>query len=226
MRYERMETGRFIERPNRFIAYVEIDGKKEIAHVKNTGRCREILVEGAKVYLEKSDNASRKYIYSLVAVYKGDMLINIDSSAPNRAVGEWLQNGGLFDNATLIKPEKTYGKSRFDFYAEHRERKTFIEVKGVTLERDGVVLFPDAPTERGSKHLLHLCECVKDGYEAYIIFVIQMKDVTHFEPNCKTDKAFSDNLKKAYECGVKVIAYDCEITEKTMEIRNEVKVKI
>ena len=226
MKYKNIKQAVFIERLNRFVAKVDLEGEEILCHVKNTGRCREILVEGARVYLEKSDNTSRKYIYSLVAVFKGDMLINIDSSAPNRAVGEYLHNGGLFDNATLIKPEKTYGKSRFDFYVEHGGKKAFIEVKGVTLEKDGVLMFPDAPTERGSKHLRHLCECVKDGYEAYVIFVIQMDRALYFTPNAQTDREFAENLKLAYESGVKVLAYNCSVSEDTMQIKDKVEVKL
>lgn len=226
MKYEIIKQAVFIERLNRFVAKVSLDGKEILCHVKNTGRCREILVEGAKVYLEKSSNSSRKYPYSLVSVYKGDRLINIDSSAPNKAVGEWLEKGGLFENVTFIKPEKTYGKSRFDFYVEYGGKKAFIEVKGVTLEKDGVLMFPDAPTERGSKHLLHLCECVNYGYEAYVIFVIQMNGALYFTPNGETDKAFADNLKFAYEKGVKILAYDCNVNADSMKIKDKVEIKI
>ena len=226
MKYDNIKQAVFIERLNRFVAKVKLDGEEILCHVKNTGRCREILVEGAKVYLEKSDNTSRKYTYSLISVYKGDRLINIDSSAPNKAVGEWLEKGGLFKNVTLIKPEKTYGKSRFDFYVEYEGKKAFIEVKGVTLEKDGVLMFPDAPTQRGSKHLLHLCECVKDGYEAYALFVIQTDGALYFTSNGETDKAFAENLRFAHNNGVKLLAYDCTVGADSMKIRDKVEIRL
>ena len=177
MKYERIEAGKFLERPNRFIAHVEIAGQKEIVHVKNTGRCAELLIPGATVYVQKTDNPERKTQWDLIGVKKGKRMINMDSQIPNKVVEEWIRKGNLFPNATLIKPETTYKKSRFDLYVEEGNRKIFIEVKGVTLENDGVVKFPDAPTERGIKHLTELCEAVKDGYEAYVFFVIQMKGV-------------------------------------------------
>lgn len=226
MKYECVKPAIFIQRLNRFVARVNLDGEEILCHVKNTGRCKELLIEGTKVFLEKSSNPNRKYAYSLISVYKGDVLFNMDSSAPNRAVGEWLEKGGLFEDATLIKPETTYGKSRFDFYVEHGDKKTFIEVKGVTLERNGKALFPDAPTERGSKHLKHLCECVRDGFEAYALFVIQMDGIESFSPNDETDKAFSENLRLAAESGVNIVAYDCTVTEDTMQIRNKIEVRL
>lgn len=224
MKYERIVEGKFIERPNRFIAYVEIDGKQEIVHVKNTGRCAELLQSGATVYLQKSDNPERKTQWDLIGVKKGKRMINMDSQIPNKVVEEWIRKGNLFPNVTLIKPETTYRQSRFDLYVEEGERKIFIEVKGVTLEMDGVVKFPDAPTERGIKHLNELCDAVKDGYEAYVFFVIQMKGVKYFTPNRKTHAAFADALRRAKELGVNILAYDCKVIKDSIELANEVPV--
>ena len=177
MKYIHMEQAVFIERPNRFIAYVEQAGKREICHVKNTGRCRELLVPGAEIYVQRQSNAARKTPLDLIAVKKGERLINIDSQAHNMAAAEWLRTSGMFGPGAVIKPECRYGNSRFDFYIENGERKAFMEVKGVTLEEEGIVRFPDAPTERGVKHLEELSVCKKAGYEAYVFFVIQMKGV-------------------------------------------------
>lgn len=224
MKYERMEKGRFIERPNRFIAYVEIAGKKETVHVKNTGRCAELLKPGAEVFLQKSDNPERKTQWDLIGVKKGKRMINMDSQIPNKVVEEWIRKGNLFPNATLIKPEKTYKQSRFDLYVEEGERKIFIEVKGVTLEMDGIVKFPDAPTERGVKHIHELCEAVQEGYEAYIFFVIQMKGVRYFTPNMITHAAFGEALYQAQEKGVHVLAYDCKVSKDSIEMGKEVPV--
>ena len=224
MKYERIETGTFLERPNRFIAYVEIAGQKETVHVKNTGRCAELLIPGATVYVQKADNPERKTKWDLIGVKKGKRMINMDSQIPNKVVEEWLREGNLFPDATLIKPETTYKKSRFDLYVEEGNRKIFIEVKGVTLENNGVVKFPDAPTERGVKHLSELCEAVKDGYEAYVFFVIQMKGVKYFTPNMKTHAAFGEALQKAKEQGVHILAYDCRVTKDSIEIEKEVPV--
>ena len=224
MKYERIETGKFLERPNRFIAYVEIAGQKETVHVKNTGRCAELLKPGAEVYVQKADNPERKTQWDLIGVKKGKRMINMDSQIPNKVVEEWLHKGNLFPNATLIRPETTYKKSRFDLYVEEGNRKIFIEVKGVTLEHDGVVKFPDAPTERGVKHLNELCEAVKDGYEAYVFFVIQMKGVKYFTPNMKTHAAFGDALRNAQEQGVHILAYDCKVTKDSIELAKAVPV--
>lgn len=224
MRYENIVKGKFVKRLNRFVAEVEIDGEKLLCHIKNTGRCRELLKEGVTVYLEKSSNAQRKYQYSLVSVRKGERLVNMDSQAPNKAVYEFLKSGRLFENITFIKPESTYKKSRFDFYAEYGGKKAFIEVKGVTLENDGVVSFPDAPTERGARHLEELCECIKEGYEAHIFFAVQMKDVLYFTPNGENDPKFKLTLLKAAGQGVKIHAFDCFVTEKEMVIAEKVKV--
>ena len=224
MKYERIETGKFLERPNRFIAYIEIAGQKETVHVKNTGRCAELLTPGATVYVQKADNPERKTQWDLIGVKKGKRMINMDSQIPNKVVEEWIKKGNLFPDATLIKPETTYKQSRFDLYIEEGERKIFIEVKGVTLENDGVVKFPDAPTERGVKHLNELCEAVKDGYEAYVFFVIQMKGVKYFTPNMRMHAAFGEALRNAKEQGVHILAYDCKVTKDSIEIGQEVPV--
>lgn len=251
MKYEKIEKGRFLERPNRFIAYVEIEGKREKVHVKNTGRCQELLLPGAEVYLEKCTepennalqrNASstgqqkskdsnikkRSTAYDLVAVRKQKRIVNMDSNAPNKAVEEWLAAGGLFKNVGLLRPETTYENSRFDFYAEYEERgqikKAFIEVKGVTLEKDNIVSFPDAPSERAVKHVQELVKAKQEGYDTYILFVIQMKDVEFFIPNEATQPEFAAALREAKRAGVSVKAFDCLVTENSMEIRKEVPV--
>lgn len=223
MKYRKTVKATFIERPNRFVAKVNLNGEDIYCHVKNTGRCKELLVPGAAVWLEDSENPKRKYRYSLVTVQKGDRLVNMDSQAPNKAVYEWLKNGGLFDNITLLKSEKVYGSSRFDFYCEYENRKAFIEVKGVTLENGGIVSFPDAPTERGARHVNELIKCMKDGYEAYIIFVIQMKDVLYFTPNEDHDPVFASALRKAEREGVNVIAVDCFVSDSEMTVRGTIQ---
>ena len=224
MVYKNIFKAEFISRPNRFIANIKIDGKEEVAHVKNTGRCRELLTEGATVFVQKSDNPGRKTKYDLIGVIKGSRMINMDSQIPNKVFGEWAQNSGFFDGLTFIKAEKTYGNSRFDYYLETEKDRIFAEVKGVTLEEDGVVLFPDAPTERGVKHVNELCQCVEDGYKAYIFFIIQMDNVKYFTPNRKTHPAFADALKNAAEKGVGVYALDCKVTENSIEADKFVKI--
>lgn len=220
MKYKNTEPAIFIERPNRFIANVDINGKTETVHVKNTGRCRELLVPGSKVILEKSDNPDRKTKYDLVAVYKENLgLVNIDSQAPNKVVKEWLESKPeIFADITLLKPEYTYGKSRVDFYLECGNRKILIEVKGCTLEIDGTGYFPDAPTERGIKHLNELAEASKLGYECYIAFAITMPGVTKVLPNYKTHKEFGDALDYAVKQGVKVLYLPCEVKENSLEV--------
>lgn len=225
MKYNKTVKATFIERPNRFVAKVNLDGEEIYCHVKNTGRCRELLQPGVDVWLEDSENPNRKYRYSLVGVRKGDRMVNMDSQAPNKAVGEWLKNESLFKDIKLLKPESRYGSSRFDFYCEYEDKKAFIEVKGVTLENDGVVSFPDAPTERGARHVSELIECIKDGYEAYIIFVIQMKNVLCFEPNEDHDPVFAKTLRKAQQEGVNIIAVDCFVSDSEMIIEDPVQVK-
>ena len=222
MKYDVIVKGKFISRPNRFIANVEINGKNEVVHVKNTGRCKELLTDGAEVYLSLSDNPQRKTKYDLVAVRKGDLLINMDSMAPNKAAGEYLRK--IFGEKALIKPEKTYGQSRIDFYAETKDEKWLIEVKGVTLEENGRVLFPDAPTERGVKHIYELCKAVKEGYKACILFVIQMKGVREFSPNDRTDPEFGKALRYADKHGVKIKAIDCIVTPQSIVLDSKVKV--
>lgn len=225
MKYNNIVKGKFIERPNRFIAYVQIEGEdeKQVVHVKNTGRCRELLVPGAEVYLEKSDNPKRKTKYDLITVVKDGRLVNMDSQAPNKVVKEWLLENHLYKNTTLVQAEKTFEKSRFDFYIEGNGKKAWIEVKGVTLEEDGTALFPDAPSERAVKHIEHLIKAHKQGYDAYIIFVIQMKGVQYFTPNRKTQPEFAKSLKKAIKAGVKIMAYDCHVTEMGLKLDAPVK---
>ena len=212
MKYSRIETGRFLERPNRFIAYVERKGQKECVHVKNTGRCRELLYPGAVVYLQPSENPERKTKWDLIAVEKNGQIVNMDSQIPNKVVKEYIEKGKLFDRVSQIKTEVTYGNSRFDLYVETEEgRKIFIEVKGVTLEEDGIAKFPDAPSERAVKHVEELISARKEGYEAVVCFVIQMKQVRFLTPNVKTHPEFSDALLRARESGVELIALDCTV---------------
>lgn len=224
MKYERIIKGSFIERPNRFIAYAEIEGEKETVHVKNTGRCAELLQPGASIYVQESDNPQRKTKWDLIAVEKGNRIVNMDSQIPNKVVQEWIEGGNLFENVRLVKPETTFGKSRFDLYIETDEKKIFIEVKGVTLEEKGVVRFPDAPSERAVKHLEELINAVKEGYEAYVFFVIQMKGVRYFTPNMDTHPEFCQALKRAKAAGVQVLAYDCNVTEDNIVIADQVPV--
>lgn len=226
MRYDNIHKGKFLSRPNRFIANVEIDGKAEVCHVKNTGRCKELLIEGCTVWLEHSDSASRKTAFDLVAVEKGDRLINMDSQAPNKAVGEWLRENRPFGEGFSVYPEKKYGNSRFDFYLESQGRKIFMEVKGCTLEKDGVVLFPDAPTLRGVKHIEELSHCLDEGYEAYIMILVQMSNVKYFTPNYDTHPEFGEALEKASRKGVKILCYDCNVTHDSMTVGKPVKVKL
>ena len=226
MKYENIVEGQFESRPNRFIAYVTINGQSEKVHVKNTGRCKELLLPGATVYLEKSDNEARSTAYDLVAVKKGNRMVNMDSQAPNKAVGEWLQKGELFPDIKQIKPEMKFGNSRIDFYIENGEDKILMEVKGVTLEKEGVVLFPDAPSERAVKHVYELIEAVKSGYQAYIVLVVQMEDVDYFTPNRETHPEFADALIEAKKAGVKILAYDCHVEADSMELRKQVPVNL
>ena len=226
MKYVNVKKGIFIDRPNRFIANVEVDGVEEVVHVKNTGRCRELLIPGITVFLEKSDNPLRKTKYDLIGVCKGMELYNIDSQAPNKVFGEWVMKSGYFGKVDLLKPECTYKKSRFDFYIEVDCRKIFVEVKGVTLEDSGVLMFPDAPTERGIKHIRELCECIDDGFEAYICFVVQTEKVKYFTPNKKTHPAFADALFEANEKGVNILCVNCTVSEDFIEIKDFVEVKL
>jgi len=225
MRYVNMVPGVFLSRPNRFIAHVEIGGQEQIVHVKNTGRCRELLPKGAKVWCQKADNPSRKTQFDLITVRKGGRLINMDSQAPNAAAGEWLKKGGLGEISDL-KAEYRHGDSRFDFSFLKDGRRCFLEVKGVTLENDGVCAFPDAPTERGARHLRGLTRAVEEGYGGYVLFVIQMADVKYLHPNDDTDPNFGAALRDAAANGVQVIAMDCAVTEDSMELRLPVLVKL
>lgn len=250
MKYNHIVPAQFLERPNRFVAHVLIDGRPETVHVKNTGRCRELLTKGARVYLEKSDNPKRKTLYDLVAVEKPlpekkqsgkkgqskailqtaeDCLvkmINMDSQAPNKVVEEWLLSKALFPDLVCVRPETVYGNSRFDFYIETKTDKIFMEVKGVTLEEQGVVRFPDAPSERAVKHVEELVQAKKEGYLAYVMFVIQMTDVAYFTPNRDTHPEFAHALEKAAQEGVRILAYDCSVTPDSMTIRSQVPVRI
>ena len=225
MRYRNMTLGIFLSRPNRFIARVEIAGNLETVHVKNTGRCRELLPGGAQVWCQRSDNPNRKTQYDLITVKKGDRLINMDSQAPNIAAGEWLRNGGLGEIENL-KAETFHADSRYDFSFTKDGKQCFLEVKGVTLEEDGVCAFPDAPTERGAKHLKGLTEAAKDGFGAYVLFVIQMADAKYLRPHDERDPAFGAALREAAENEVTVMAMDCTVDTDSMEIRLRVPVKL
>ena len=225
MRYENMLPGIFLSRPNRFIAHIEINGREEVCHVKNTGRCRELLIPGAQVWCQKSSNPNRKTQYDLIAVQKGERLINMDSQAPNIAAGEWLKEGGL-GGIEDLKAEVLHGDSRFDFAFIKDGRRCFLEVKGVTLEDDGICAFPDAPTERGAKHLRGLTAAAREGYGAYVLFVIQMSNVKFLHPNDATDPAFGAALREAAANGVTVLAMDCAVAENEMHIRMPVLVKL
>ena len=224
MKYKNITEGNFISRPNRFIAHVEVGGTTEIVHVKNTGRCREILIPGTKVYLEISDNPNRKTAYDLIAAEKEKLLINIDSQAPNALYCVWVASH--IEGLTYMKREVTHGDSRFDLYYEANGIKTFAEVKGVTLETNGIVRFPDAPTERGIKHLNGLIACVKEGYAAEVIFVVQMKKAKYFCPNEVTHPAFAQKLKEAKENGVSVRVFTCDVLPEEIAINGEIEAKI
>ena len=225
MQYKNMFPGKFLARPNRFIAHVTIGGLEEVVHVKNTGRCRELLPAGAEVWCQRSDNPSRKTKYDLITVRKGSRLINMDSQAPNLAAKEWLAAGGLGEIKNL-RAETKHGDSRFDFSFVRDGKPCFLEVKGCTLENDGICAFPDAPTERGAKHLRGLTEAVKDGYGGYVLFVIQMTDVKYLHPNDATDPEFGKALREAAANGVEVLAVDCDVAADEMKIRSFVPVRL
>jgi sugar fermentation stimulation protein len=215
MKYKEIVTGLFIDRPNRFVAHVDIDGSIHTVHVKNTGRCKELLLPGAVVYLAVSDNPTRKTRYDLVAVEKaGFGLINIDSQAPNAVVKEWL----LRQDYDYVKPEYTYGNSRIDFYMEKNNDKYLMEVKGCTLEIDGIGYFPDAPTERGIKHLRELTAASALGYKSILAFVIQMEGVHMVRPNMETHPAFGQAMKEAGDAGVEILFLECKVTKDSIEI--------
>ena len=235
MTYQDIHPARFIARPNRFIARVELDGREETVHVKNTGRCKELLLPGCTVYLERSANSQRKTKYDLVAVEKArpgrpPLLINMDSQAPNRVFGEWLAAGQGADlglpKPSLIRPETTWGNSRFDFYWEEAGRKGFVEVKGCTLEEDGLALFPDAPTERGVKHLRELISCCQAGYEAAVCVVVQMEGMIAFSPNDRTHPEFGAALREAARAGVKVLAVECAVAPDRLFMTGPIPVRL
>ncbi|MBR5902173.1 DNA/RNA nuclease SfsA [bacterium] len=222
MRYGNTEEGVFLRRPNRFEAYVKIGGAETLTHVKNTGRCRELLVPGARVVLNRSEDPGRKTAYDLVAVYKKGLgLVNIDSQSPNRAVGEWLKSGSSrFGKLDFLKPEYAYGSSRIDFYFEKGSERMLLEVKGCTLEKKGVGYFPDAPTERGARHVRELAASLKEGFRPYLAFVIAMPKVREVLPNEETDPAFARAYEKALEAGVKVLFLRCHIRKDCLEIKS------
>lgn len=226
MNYTHVQQGIFLARPNRFVAHVQLNGGLAVCHVKNTGRCRELLLPGSRVLVQKEQNPLRKTPYTLIAVYKGNILVNIDSSAPNKALAEWLPQSRCWGVPTLIKPEAVLGESRLDFYVETTTQSLYIETKGVTLEQDGVALFPDAPTQRGIKHLQELVRCKQAGHGAAVVFVVQMSGVRHFAPNIKTHPAFGPALQQAAAQGVQVMAMDCRVTPESLAIQNPVPVRL
>lgn len=232
MTYDNIKRAVFLDRPNRFIAHIELDGQRQVCHVKNTGRCRELLSPGVEVFVQDLGDTyhespiSRKTRYDLIAVRKDGRLINMDSAAPNKVFAEWVRSGGLFINVDMIKPETRFGSSRFDFYIEADGRRAFVEVKGVTLEEDGVVRFPDAPTERGVKHLRELISCREAGLEAYAVFIVQMKGAKYFEPNWATHPEFGSALKAAVGAGVGILALDCDVSENSITAREFVAVRL
>ncbi|QNM06742.1 DNA/RNA nuclease SfsA [Qiania dongpingensis] len=233
MKYENMMPGIFISRPNRFVAKAEIKGKEEICHVKNTGRLKELLYPGVPIWVQHRDDPARKTRYSLILAEKTlengkKILVNLDSQAPNQAAEEWVKSGadGLFKDVSLVKRETRFGNSRFDLYIEADGKRIFMEVKGVTLEEGGIARFPDAPTLRGLKHVEELAACREAGYEAYLLFVIQMKGVRLFEPNENPHPAFGEALRAAAGMGVHILAYDCLVTEDSMTIGKPIKIRL
>ena len=226
MRYENIRPAVFLARPNRFIAHVQIGAETHICHVKNTGRCRELLIPGAHVLVQQMDSPARKTAYDLFAVWKGARLINIDAAAPNQVFAEWIKTGHFLPGLGLVKPEYRYGDSRFDFYLEAKGRPVLVEVKGVTLEEQDVVRFPDAPTQRGLKHVRGLISARREGFDAYLIFLIQMQDVRYFSPNWKTHAAFGEALLAAKAAGVKILALDCTVSETSLAVRKRVPLRL
>lgn len=225
MFYSNMYPATFLRRPNRFVAHVELGGNEVVCHVKNTGRCRELLVPGCRVWCQRADNPNRKTAYDLICVEKGSRLINMDSQAPNAAVGQWLRDGGLGE-ITNLRPEYTHGDSRFDFAFDRGGKPCLLEVKGVTLEQDGVCAFPDAPTQRGTRHLLGLTQAVRAGFDTYVLFVIQMSGVRYLRPNDATDPAFGAALRQAAESGVTLLAMDCAVTPESMTLGKPVEIRL
>lgn len=225
MQYDNIRRGQFISRPNRFIAHIIVDGREEICHVKNTGRCRELLVPGATIFVRESSNDKRKTKFDLLSVYKGERLVNIDSQIPNQVFREWIEGSNYFPGLSYIKPEYTYRNSRLDYYLEAGERRILAEIKGVTLEKEGLALFPDAPTERGIKHINDLCHAITEGYEAYLVFIIQMKNVLHFAPHRETHPAFAEAVTRAAEQGVQLLAMDCYVTADSITAGDFVEIR-
>jgi sugar fermentation stimulation protein A len=227
LKYTSTKVAEFIRRPNRFIAHVILDNHEEIVHVKNTGRCKEILKEGTTVILEEAKNRSRKTKYSMISVYKGDVLINIDSQIPNMVVYHGIKEGKIKEihDVTKLSKETVYGNSRFDLYFETKEQRGFVEVKGVTLETEGIAMFPDAPTQRGCKHIYEMIKAVEEGYSGFIFFLIQMTGITYFTPFELRDPEFAQALRLASEKGVKVLAYDSIVSEDEISIGAPVEVR-
>ncbi len=225
MHYPRIHPAIFLSRPNRFIAHCQLGGQTEVCHVKNTGRCKELLVPGADVYVQKAENPNRSTAYDLIAVRKGRRLINMDSQCPNRVFQEWAEAGGV-PGLTLVKGESVFGNSRFDFYLEAGTRKLYVEVKGVTLEEDGVAMFPDAPTERGVKHVQELVKALEAGFEAMVVFIIQMEGVRYFTPNDRTHPAFGEALKAAEASGVRLLALDCRVAPDSITAKDPVEIRL
>ena len=226
MIYENILPAVFVDRPNRFIAHVELNGRLEVCHVKNTGRCRELLIPGCRVYVQHQPSPTRKTAYDLIAVEKGERLLNMDANAPNRVFNEYVRAGRFLRGWSVIRPETTHGDSRFDFYLESPGHRLFAEVKGVTLEDDGVMRFPDAPTARGVKQLEGLARCVQEGYEAWAVFVIQTENVRWMEPNRRTHPAFADALRQAVQAGVHLLALDCHTEPDRLEICRPVEIRL
>ena len=226
MQYERIEEAVFLSRPNRFLAQVRTAGGEEVCHVKNTGRCRELLIPGTRIWVQRNDNPSRKTTLDLIAAEKAGKVVNMDSQIPNKVAEEWIRSGHLFEEPRLIRPETRYGDSRFDLYLENAESRMFLEVKGVTLEEDGVARFPDAPTLRGVKHIQELIRCREEGYRAGILFVIQMKGVRYLEPNDRTHPEFGEALRRADHAGVEILAVDCRVTPESILADARVDVRL
>ncbi len=225
MNYQNIQPGIFCNRPNRFIANVQIDGTETVCHVKNTGRCKELLIPGTRVWCEAAQNPNRKTKYDLITVEKGQRLINMDSQAPNVVAKEWLEQGGL-GVIRHLRPETVHKDSRFDFSFVKDGKPCLLEVKGVTLEQDGICAFPDAPTLRGARHLEGLTEAVKEGFGAYVLFVIQMENILYLHPNDRTDPAFGAALRKAAAAGVQLLAMDCKVTPDTMILNQPVEIRL
>lgn len=226
MRYERIEEAVFKVRPNRFIAHVVTERGEEVCHVKNTGRCRELLVPDARIWVQRNENPGRKTGLDLIAVEKNGQVVNMDSQIPNKVAEEWIREGHLFPKDVHIRPETRWGNSRFDLYLENGDRKMFLEVKGVTLEEEGVARFPDAPTERGVKHIEELMACKEAGFEAGILFVIQMKKIRYLEPNDRTHPEFGAALRRAKDAGVQIMAVDCLVTPDAIRADREIEVRL